>query len=117
MVWAFGEGSQDLHALMMLMAESRVTADSHARGFVAGQGDLSTAIGSIRRVLSCCFFRAQALCLVSRLGQVGVLARAAAERRMTALRAEHTRREEQRSNWLANVRGRGLSRVGFIFTP
>ena len=73
---------------------------------------LSGLLGSIRRVLSCCFVRAQALCLVSRLGQVGVLARAAAERRMAALRAEHTRREEARSNWLANVHGWRLSRVG-----
>ena len=116
-VGASGEGSKDLHVLIRVMAESRVMAVSQARGHIAGDGELSTAIGSIRRVLSCSIGRAQALCLVSRIGQIGDLARGAAERRAAAVRAEHIRKEEARFNWVANVRGRGLSRVGEIFIP
>ena len=113
----WGDCSQDLHSLIRVMAESRVLANAHSTGYVAGEGELSCTIGSIRRVLSCAFMRAQALCLLARLGQLGPGARGAADRRVTALRAEQARRQETRANWLANVRGRGLSRVGSIFVP
>ena len=114
---AWGEGSKDLHALVKTMAEARVLASSQARGFVAGEGELSIATANIRRVLSCAFVRAQALCLLARLSQVGAGARGAADRRAAAIKADFTRRQEARANWFANVRGRGLSRVGIIYIP
>ena len=116
-VGAWGEGSKDLHALVKTMAEARVLASSQARGFVAGEGELSIATANIRRVLSCVFVRAQALCLLARLSQVGAGARGAADRRAAAIKADFTRRQEARANWFANVRGRGLSRVGIIYIP
>ena len=87
-IGAFGECSRDMHALIRVMAESRVTAICQARGYMASKGELSTVIGSIRRMLSCSFVRAQALCLVSRIGKIGDLACGAADRRAAALRAE-----------------------------
>ena len=91
--------------------------NSQARGYITGDGELSTITGSIRRVLSCSFIRAQSLCLLARLGQVGDGARGAADRRTAAVRTEHMRRQENRAAWLANVRGRGLSRAGMVFIP
>ena len=99
------------------MAEARVLANSRSRGYMPGEGELSTVTGIIRRVLSCAFVRCNALCLLARLGQVGDGARGAAERRAAAVAAEHSRREDARAHWLANVRGRGLSRVGNCFVP
>ena len=77
-----------MHVLVRIMAGSHVITMSHARGNMASKGELSTVIGSIRRMLSCSFVRAQALCLVSRIGKIGDLACRAADRRAAALRAE-----------------------------
>ena len=67
----------------------------------------------MRRSLSLDFVRAQALCLVARLGQLEDGARAVANRRAQAGREEKARQREQ----LAHVRGRGLGREGEIYSP
>ena len=74
-------------------------------------------IGQLRRKLSSVFIKAQSLCLISRLGQLGPGARVAAERRSDARRAETDRRREAQAHWQAHVRGRGLGRVGMLFVP
>ena len=51
-------------------------------------------MGQIRRILSCTFVRAQSLCLLARLGQVGPRARGAAERRAVVQRLEWARKRE-----------------------
>ena len=78
-----------------VMAESRVLANSQARGYVTGDGELSTVTGNIRRVLSCTFVRSQALCLLQISGPVGKGGKGAAYRRAAALRADHARKQEQ----------------------
>ena len=72
---------------------------------------------SYRSVLSIAFVRAQALCLLAHLSQLGPHAREAANRRAAAQHGEVARRAEAQGHWLAHVRGRGLSRVGMVFTP
>ena len=74
-------------------------------------------MGQIRRTLSCAFVRAQSLCLLARLGQLGPGARTAAERRGVAQRGEISRRREAQAHWLAHIRGRGLGRAGIVFVP
>ena len=86
---------------------------STGRGWEGGEGELGQVMGQLRRRLSCSFVRAQALCLLSRLGQLGPGAKAAAERRGDALRAETARRREAQ----AHIRGRGLGKVGMRFVP
>ena len=73
--------------------------------------------GSIRRRLSCTFIRAQALCLISRIGQLGPGSRTAAVRREDALKANTVRRMEAQAHWQAHIKGRGLGRVGMVFVP
>ena len=87
------------------------------RGWEGGEGELGQVMGHLRRKLSCTFVRAQALCLLSRLGQLGPGAMAAAERGADALRAETARRREAQAHWQAHIRGRGLGRVGMLFVP
>ena len=60
-------------------------------------------------------FRAKALCLVSRLGQLGAGAKGAAERRKAAQKAEYGRQLEAQAHWMAHVRGRGLGKSGSFF--
>ena len=80
-------------------------------------GELGQTIGQIRRKLSCTFIRAQALCLLSRIGQLGPGARAVAEMRGDVLRAETVRRREAQAHWQAHMNGRGLGRAGMVFIP
>ena len=103
---------RDLHSLIKILGESAVAARTRARGWEGGEGELWT-----RRRLSCTFVRAQALCLLARLGQLGPGARMAADRRKEAKRVETVRRREAQAHWLAHVRGRGLGRSGMIFVP
>ena len=112
-----GEGSKDLHSLVSVIGDSMVAARSRARGWQGGDGELGQIIGQIRRRLSCTSVRAQALCLLSRIGQLGPGARAAADRRGDALRAETARRREAQAHWQAHIKGRGLGRAGMVFVP
>ena len=116
-VGPWGEGSKDLHTLVSILGKSMVDARGRARGWEGGEGELGQVIGQLRRRLSCTFVRAQALCLLSRLGQLGTGAKAAAERRGDAMRAETARRREAQAHWQAHIRGRGLGRVGMLFVP
>ena len=117
MVGPLGEGSKDLHTLISVIGKSMVESRARERGWEAGDGELGQVMGQVRRKLSCSFVRAQALCLLSRLGQLGPGARAAAERRSEALRAETARRREAQAHWQAHIGGRGLGRVGMLFVP
>ena len=116
-VGPWGEGSKDLHSLISTVAQSMVDAKARARGWEAGEGELGQVMGSIRRRLSCTFIRAQALCLLSRIGQLGPGAKTAAIRRGDALKAETVRRREAQAHWQAHIKGRGLGRVGMVFVP
>ena len=94
-----------------------VAARSRARGWQGGDGELGQIIGQIRRRLSCTSVRAQALCLLSRIGQLCPGTRATADRRGDSLRAETARRREAQAHWQAHIKGRGLGRAGMVFVP
>ena len=67
-----------------------------------------------RRRLSICSVRAQASCLLARLGHFGHQASQAAKRQDKARGVEEASKQEMRSHWEASVRGRRISRVGFL---
>ena len=106
--------SPDLHKLLLVFAESRVAAMSRAQGWEAGPGQLGKVMGEVRRALSVTVVRANALCLMERLSQLGPGAGAAAKRRHNALQLEERRRQERQAFDLA-WQGRGSSRVGRAF--
>ena len=116
-VWPWGEGSKDLHSLITVIGKTMVETRGRERGWEGGAGEMGQVIGQLRRRLSCTFVKAQALCLLSRLGQLGPGAKAAAERRHDAKRAETERRREAQAHWQAHVRGRGPGKVGMLFVP
>ena len=87
---------------------------SRSQGWEAGPGQLGKVMGEVRRALSVTVVRANALCLMERLSQLGPGAGAAAKRRQTALHLEERRRHERQAFDLA-WQGRGSSRVGRAF--
>ena len=116
-VWPWGDISKDSHHLIKVLGEQRVTKQERSRGVVRGDQQLGVVIGQIHRVLSCSFVRSQALCLISRLGQLDPGAKSAADRQAAAQQCEYARRQEAQANWNSQVMGRGLSRIGMLFTP
>ena len=117
-VWWLAPGvSKDLHTLVSMIGKNMVEARGRERGWEGGEGEMGQVIGQIRRKLSCTFIRAQSLCLLARIGQLGPGAKIAAERRSEAKRAETARRREAQAHWQAHIRGRGLGRVGMLFVP
>ena len=116
-VGPWGEVSKDLHTLVSLIGKNMVEARGRERGWEGGEGEMGQVIGQLRRKLSCTFVRAQSLCLLARIGQLGPGAKIAAERRADAKRADTARRREAQAHWQAHIRGRGLGRVGMMFVP
>ena len=78
------------------------------------QVKLVKVVGEIRRAMSVTVVRANALCLMERLCQLGPGARAAAQRRHAALQLEERRRQERQAFDLAWQAQRS-SRVGRAF--
>ena len=112
----WGDLSPHLHQLLLTFAEARVAAMSRAQGWEAGPGQLGKVTGDIRRALSVTVVRANALCLLDRLAQLGPGAGAAARRRAGALMLEGRRRRDRQAFDIA-WRDRGAGRVGRAFVP
>ena len=74
-----GEGSQDLHSLIQSLADSRARYQSRATGHQVSEAEQGMILSQYRRILSCTFVRAQAQCLLSRMGHMG----SRPERRLT----------------------------------
>ena len=68
-VGAWGDCSADLHTLVQTCAESRVEHLCRSTGRPELEGQLSVIVSQYRRLLSSCMVRAQAQCLLSRVGE------------------------------------------------
>ena len=64
-------------------------------------------LAQYRRVLSCVFVRAQANCLVARMGHLGEAAKESAARRHITMADDERRKKEQEAYFAAHIRGRG----------
>ena len=76
------------------------------------EGQLSVIISQYRRRVSTCVVRANAQCLISRVGVISPAARGAAQRREVQGRVERQWREERKAQWMASLRGPGWARSG-----
>ena len=109
---AWGDCSKDLHSLIQICAESKVEHLCRSTGRPELEGQLSVVVSQYRRLLSTCIVRAQAQCLLSRVGVISPQAREAAQRREVAGRMERQLREDRRAQWMASLRGPGWARQG-----
>ena len=101
-VGPWGDSSRDLHHLIRVLGEQRVLMRARSSGVSRGEEYLGVIVSQIRRVLSCAFVRAQALCLLARLPQLGPHARDASQRRNVAQQASAARRGEAEAIWRAH---------------
>ena len=109
---AWGDCSKDLHSLVQICAESKVDHLCRSTGRPELEGQLSVIVSQYRRLLSTCIVRAQAQCLLSRVGVISPQARQAAQRREVAGRMERQLREDRQAQWMASLRGPGWARQG-----
>ena len=108
---AWGD-STHLHKLIVTCAESRVAHLCRSTGRPELESQLGVITGQYRRLLSSCIVRAQAQCLISRIGVISPEARVAAQRREVAGRLERQLQEERQAQWMASLRGPGWARRG-----
>ena len=80
-VGAWGEGSEDLHTLVQVLAQSKVDSVGKARGRPASDSELSIAVGQVRRRLSVACARANMNCLLARMSLLGEAAKQTQGRR------------------------------------
>ena len=114
MVGAFGEGSQQLHGLLRNLAETKVQQKARASGEPPLDSEVGTTLAHFRRILSTTIVRAQAICLLTRIGHLGGRAREAAERRNLDVRREASLRQESRAYFQCRIRGRNSQRLSTI---
>ena len=93
-------------------AEARVAYLTRATGRQESERLLGMIVGQYRRLISTTAVRAQALCLLARVGLITPAAREAAGRRMVAMRREEEMRRERRAQWMASLSGPGWARSG-----
>ena len=72
--------------------------------------------GQYRRLLSTTAVRAQAMCLLARVGLVTPAAKEAAGRRELAMRMAEALKRERRAQWMASLAGPGWARRGNCHT-
>ena len=77
---------------------------------------LGMVVGQYRRILSTTAVRAQAMCLLARVGLVTPAAKEAAGRRELAMRLSEAMKRERRAQWMASLAGPGWARRGHCHT-
>ena len=110
MVGQYRKGSQDLHCLLKQLAEAKVLQKARATGEPPCDHDVGLVLSHFRRLISTTAVRAQATCLLTRIGHLSGAAREAAQRRTLAVRREATLRDESRAFFQTHVRGRKYHR-------
>ena len=113
-VGAFQEGSDDIHALLDVLADSQLRARGLARGREGSNHERSTILAGFRRRLSMVAAKAYSTCLMDRVSRIGEGHRQAAKRRAWVKREEERMEEEQKAYWHAYVRNIGRRRGRFV---
>ena len=108
----WGEGSKDLHTFIQACAEARAAYLTRSTGQQQSERMLGMIVGQYRRLISTTAVRAQAMCMLTRVGLITPAAREAAGRRELAMRREEEMRRERRAQWMASLAGPGWARRG-----
>ena len=113
-VGAFQEGSDDIHALLDVIADSQLRARGLARGREGSNHERSTILAGLRRRLSMVAAKAYSACLMDRVSRVGEGHRQAARRRAWVKREGERMEEERRAYWQTYVSQLGRKRGRFV---
>ena len=113
-VGSFGDVSTDLDRVIRAIAEARVLFLARQSGRPVTDHWIGQVLGQHRRSMSAAFIKAQAACLVSRMGHLGPGSRAAAATRNLAMGLEVRIEREQEAYYMAHIRGRAPPRRGLL---
>ena len=98
--------SQDLHDLIIYMADSRAQYLAQSAGKPLSVTDRSLILASFRRRLSVVGIRGQASCLLARIGHLSDNAAEAAQRRNKVMGAHEVEKREMQAHFSAYIRGK-----------
>ena len=113
---AWGEGSEDVHKLVNIIAESRLKHQGLKFGKPGSKYELGMLVGQVRRRLSVATLKAQVNCLLSRLHQVGPGNSQLAKKREWAVAEDERMRLERKAQWMRKYEGIQTLTRGFIVT-
>ena len=113
---AWGEGSEQVHQLVQVLAESRLRFQGLQQGRPGSDQELGVLVGQIRRRLSMAAVQAQVDCLLSKLHQVGPGNVQLAKRRTWAIKEDQRMNLERNAQWMRRIEGIHTLRKGFIKT-
>ena len=111
---AFGEASEEVHKLLEILADSRFRKIGLLKGQIGSEGELSIIKAQIRRLFSVTIVRAQAQCLLDRLGWIGQGADGASSRRHQTIMTDRRLRREQQIHFVSQIQGKSIIRRGFF---
>ena len=111
-----GVGSEQVHQLVQVLAESRLRFQGLQQGRPGSDQELGVLVGQIRRRLSMAAVQAQVDCLLSKLHQVGPGNVQLAKRRTWAIKEDQRMNLERNAQWMRRIEGIHTLRKGFIKT-
>ena len=115
LVWrAQGEGSEDVHSLVTVLAESRVRTLG-LRGEKPGPHQLGLEVSLIRRRLSVAAVRANSNCLLGRVSQIGEGSGMAAKRRELQRQEERDMMMQEERERVARLTGQEVVKRGMFW--
>jgi len=115
LVWgALGEGSQDVHSLVAILAENRVRTLTN-RGERPGPHQYGLEVSLIRRRLSATALRANSNCLLHRVSQIGEGSGMAAKRRELQRQEEQVMASQEESERIARTTGQEIVGRGMFW--
>ena len=117
MFGAWGEASEDVHALVQRLATARLerldTLPTVRRRQISRAAMLASLVGDVRRQLSLRAVQQQARLLVDKLAVAGTGIGAAAQRRDWAVELEAAASRRRRAQEVSRRQGRSIVRHGF----
>lgn len=110
----WGEGSEGVHRIIQMMAESRLKFQGMKNGRPGSRMELGLLIGQIRRRLSIATIKAQVSLLLARQHHIGPGNALLAKKREWALEEDSKMRQERRAQWNRKYDGIQSLRKGFF---
>ena len=111
-IGAWGEGSEDLHDLLQVIAQGRLGAMGLARGRPGSEAELGVIMGQVRRRLSVASVRARVTCLITRMSLLGEGSKKVMNRRQYQGWEEEKMRREMQANFIGRIRHHGIAHRG-----
>ena len=116
LVWGgLGEGSQDVHTLVSILAECRIKTLT-LRGEKPGPNQMGLEASWMRRRLSIAAIKAANNCLLSRISQVGEGSGIAAKRREWQRKEEVMMANQEEADRAARITGLEMVRRGMFWS-